>query len=83
MQVTLDPEKQADTLRQRGLDFRDAPKVFAGVRFTFEDERFEYPEPRYTTVGLLDGRMVGDRGLDARCRNRRRGMPPDHFHEEG
>jgi uncharacterized protein (DUF4415 family) len=23
---------------------RDAPKVFAGVRFTFADERFAYPE---------------------------------------
>jgi uncharacterized protein len=58
MKVTFDPEKRADTLRQRGLDFRDAPKVFAGVRFTFEDERLAYPEPRYITVGLLEGRMV-------------------------
>jgi uncharacterized DUF497 family protein len=32
--------------------------VFAGVQFAFEDERFGYPEPRYITVGLLDGRMV-------------------------
>ena len=58
MKVIFDPEKRADTLRQRGIDFLDAPKVFAGVRFTFEDERFVYPEPRYITVGLLDGRMV-------------------------
>jgi uncharacterized protein len=29
-----------------------------GARFTFEDERFEYPEPRYITAGLLDERMV-------------------------
>ena len=28
------------TLRERSLDFRDAPKIFAGPRFTFEDERF-------------------------------------------
>lgn len=58
MKVTFDPRKQADTLRQRGLDFLDAPKVFAGVRFTFRDQRFAYPEPRYVTVGLLSGRMV-------------------------
>ncbi len=58
MKITFDPEKRADTLRQRGLDFLDAPKVFAGVRLTFEDERFAYPELRYITVGLLDGRMV-------------------------
>ena len=58
MKVTFDPEKRADTLRQRGLDFLDAPKVFAGVRLTFEDERVAYPQPRYITVGLLDGRMA-------------------------
>jgi uncharacterized protein len=58
MKVNFDPEKRADTLRQRGLDFLDAPKAFAGVRFTFEDERLAYLEPRYITVGLLDGRMV-------------------------
>jgi uncharacterized DUF497 family protein len=58
MNVTFDPEKRADTLRRPGLDFLDAPKVFAGARFTFADERFAYPEPRYITVGLLDGRMV-------------------------
>ena len=58
MQVSFDPEKRADTLRQRGLDFLDAPQVFAGVGFTFADERFAFPEPRYTTVGTLHGRMV-------------------------
>ena len=58
MKVTFDREKRAETRRQRGLDFLDAPKVFAGVGFTFADERFAYPKPRYITVGLLDGRMV-------------------------
>src|SRR5436305_129390 len=58
MKVTFDPKKRADTLRQRGLDFLDSPQVLAGVRFTFADDRFAYPEPRYITVGLLDGRMV-------------------------
>ena len=58
MRVTFDPVKWEWTVRERGLDFRDAPKVFAGLRFTFEDTRFDYPERRYVTVGLLDGRMV-------------------------
>jgi uncharacterized DUF497 family protein len=58
MRITFDPAKRERTLRERNLDFRDAPKVFAGLRFTFEDTRFEYPERRYVTVGLLDGRMV-------------------------
>jgi uncharacterized DUF497 family protein len=58
MRITFDPAKRERTLRQRNLDFRDAPTVFAGPRFTFEDKRFDYPEPRYITVGLLDGRML-------------------------
>jgi len=33
-------------------------RVFAGPRFRFENTRFEYPERRYITVGLLDGRML-------------------------
>jgi len=41
MRITFDPAKRERTLRQRSLDFRDAPKVFAGPRFTFEDKRFE------------------------------------------
>jgi uncharacterized DUF497 family protein len=45
-------------VRERGLDFRDASTVFAGPCFTFEDTRFEYPERRCITVGLLAGRMV-------------------------
>jgi uncharacterized DUF497 family protein len=58
MKITFDPAKWERTLRERNLDFRDAPKVFAGPRFTFEDTRFSYPERRYITVGLLGGRMV-------------------------
>ena len=58
MRITFDPAKRERTLRQRNLDFRDAPTVFAGPRFTFEDKRFDYPESRYITVRLLDGRML-------------------------
>ncbi len=58
MGVTFDPARRERTLRERNLDFRDAPKVFAGPRFTFEDTRFDYPEPRYITIGLIDGRML-------------------------
>jgi hypothetical protein len=58
VRITFDPAKRERTLRERNLDFRDAPKVLAGPRFTFEDTRFDYPEPRYITIGLLDGRML-------------------------
>ncbi|WP_375398760.1 BrnT family toxin [uncultured Sphingomonas sp.] len=50
--------KRALALANRGLDFADAAKVFDGPVFEFEDDRFAYPERRFSTIGLLDERMV-------------------------
>lgn len=58
MKITCDPAKRAWTLEHRGLDFDDAPIVFAGVTVTNPDNRKDYGEDRYVTAGLLDGRMV-------------------------
>ena len=58
MQVEFDSTKRDITLAQRGLDFADAAKVFAGVNVTFQDMRQSYGEPRFNTLGLLGGRMV-------------------------
>jgi hypothetical protein len=58
MRITFDPATRRETLRNRRVDFADAAMVFEGPVFTFPDERFEYPEERYITVGLLAGRMV-------------------------
>lgn len=58
MEISFDPAKRAKTLRERGLDFADAIHVFEGPLYTFEDTRFDYPEQRCTTFGLLDERMV-------------------------
>jgi uncharacterized protein len=38
-----------------GLDFVDAPRVFEGATYTFEDDRFNYGEQRFETLGLLAG----------------------------
>ena len=58
MRISYDPAKRHKTLRERGLDFADAGKVFAGPHFEDIDDRFDYGEDRYITVGTLDGRMV-------------------------
>jgi uncharacterized DUF497 family protein len=58
VKVTFDPDKRERTLRERGLDFADAPKVFDGRQITVPDARVPYPEPRFQTVGYLDGRMT-------------------------
>jgi len=42
-------------LQDHGPDFRDASGVFAGVTYTFEDDRLDYPEQRYVTLGPLVG----------------------------
>jgi uncharacterized DUF497 family protein len=58
MSITFDPAKRARTIAERGLDFSDAEEVFAARNLTVEDDRFDYGEVRYSTVGLLRGRMV-------------------------
>ncbi len=58
MRISFDPGKRAETLRTRRLDFADAAEVFDGPIFTFPDKRFNYPEERYITAGLLSDRMV-------------------------
>ena len=58
MAVIFDPAKRLLTREQRGLDFADAGKVFAGFHLTIEDDRIDYGETRYFTVGFLDERMV-------------------------
>ena len=58
MRITFDPKKRAETLRTRGLDFVDAEEMFEGPKYTILDSRFDYPEDRFITVGLLRGRMV-------------------------
>lgn len=58
MRVTYDPKKRQLTLEERGLDFEDAPRLFAGVHYTDADLRFDYGEERAISVGLLDGDVV-------------------------
>lgn len=58
MGITYDPRKRQRTLAERGLDFRDAEAVFAGVTLTLLDDRQDYGEPRFQTYGLLGRRLV-------------------------
>lgn len=58
MRLTYDPQKRDWTIRERGLDFADAAKVFRGRTQTRPDERQDYGEDRYITAGFLDNRCV-------------------------
>jgi len=55
MEFTWSETKREANLKAHGLDFVDAPRVFEGVTFTFEDDRFSYGERRFVTLGLLAG----------------------------
>lgn len=58
MRITCDSAKRQQTQSERGLDMRRAKEVFAGPHLTRKDDRWEYGEPRYITVGWLDSRLV-------------------------
>lgn len=51
MLIEFDSTKRQKTLEERGIDFCDAPKVFKGIHFTAPDDRMDYSEPRFFTVG--------------------------------
>jgi len=58
MRYTWDEGKRRVNLKTHGLDFVDAPRVFEGQTFTFEDDRFDYGEQRFVTLGFLGGIVV-------------------------
>lgn len=58
MRSSYDPKKRAETLAHRGLDFEDAREIFAGDILQIEDDRQDYGELRWQTIGRLRGRLV-------------------------
>lgn len=53
MQFTWHEAKRRRNIKDHGLDFVDAARVFQGPTFTYEDDRFSYGEQRFVTLGLL------------------------------
>lgn len=58
MTISFDPVKRQAVLDARGLDLADCGEVFDGPHLTIEDDRQDYGETRYITVGLMADRMV-------------------------
>ncbi|MGA1801016.1 BrnT family toxin [Rhizobium sp. HT1-10] len=58
MAIIFDPAKRDRALADRGVDFARCGEVFDGETLTREDDRADYGEQRFITVGWLDGRMV-------------------------
>ena len=58
MEFEWDEAKRQSNIHKHGIDFADVPAIFDGYTVTVEDTRFAYGEPRYSTIGLLKGRVV-------------------------
>ena len=58
MDIEFDAAKRAVTLNARGLDMARADEVFAGATLTIGDDRRDYGESRFITIGFLDCTMV-------------------------
>jgi uncharacterized protein len=80
MKITFDPVKRAKTLAERGLDFIDAPMIFAGRAFTIADDRQDYGEARMITYGWLSERPVAVVWVEKT--DGRRIISMRHMHEE-
>jgi uncharacterized DUF497 family protein len=58
MDFEWDQRKNNSNYLKHGLDFEDARTVFEGPIITFEDDRSDYGEKRFITLGELEGRVV-------------------------
>ncbi len=58
MEIEFDEAKREQTLAIRGLDFRDAPRLFAGTSVTLLDDRRDYGEVRYLSYGWIGSLAV-------------------------
>ncbi len=72
-----DETKSQENRSKHGISFDDADTVFSGPCVTFEDTRFDYGEPRFITLGHLEGNVVvvahTPRGENARIISMRKG----------
>ena len=58
MEFEWDEKKSQENEKKHGLSFRDAERVFDGETATYLDDRKDYREERYITMGELEGRLV-------------------------
>lgn len=58
MNITYDPDKRAAILNLWDVDLAEAGKVFEGAHLTVADNRLDFTEVRFITIGYLSGTMV-------------------------
>jgi len=58
VRIEFDPVKRQRTLDNRALDMARGDEIFRGATVTIADDRKDYGEPRFITIGRLDRRLV-------------------------
>jgi len=58
MRFEWDEAKRRANLRQHGFDFLAVERVFVNDALTFLDNRCDYGEIRFLTLGMLNGTVV-------------------------
>ena len=58
MKYEWDERKRRGNIRKHGLDFGDAPEMFESYTLTMSDDRGDYGERRYVSVGLCKAIVV-------------------------
>jgi uncharacterized protein len=53
-----DEAKRRANIRKHGIDFIGIETVFAGETVTIRDDRYDYPETRFISLGAFHGRVV-------------------------
>ena len=59
MRFEWDEEKRISNLRKHEIDFADLIELFENHNnYTVIDERFDYGEIRYITIGIVNGEVI-------------------------
>jgi uncharacterized DUF497 family protein len=58
MRFEWDEAKRRSNLKRHGFDFEDGEKIFAGETVSDLDDRFDYGERRFITLGSLRGKVI-------------------------
>ena len=58
MRYEWDEKKRLQNIRRHGIDFLDLEELFEELTVSVLDDRFDYAERRFFTLGLLKGIVV-------------------------
>ncbi len=58
MSFEFDKEKRLSNIRKHGIDFADVWRFIENDIYTIVDDRFDYGEIRFLSLGLLFGEVI-------------------------